>query len=102
MFNDQGGLNKLKARVELVKSKMPPDVRDAHAHGAKHRAEVLASEICGCFYCEKTFRNQEIMDWIDDKQTPLCPKCGIDAVIGSASGFPINKGFLHQMCEDWF
>jgi len=101
-FNNQGGFDKLRARVELAKSKMPPDVRDAHEHSSKHRAEVLASEICGCFYCEKTFGAQEISDWIDDEQTALCPKCGIDSVIGSASGFPINKEFLHQMCEYWF
>lgn len=81
---------------------MPTDVRDAHEHSSKHRAEILASELCGCFYCEKTFGAQEIMDWTDDKQTALCPKCGIDSVIGSCSGFPINKEFLHQMCEHWF
>ena len=81
---------------------MPPDVKNAHEHSSKHRAEILASEICGWFYCEKTFRAEEIKDWTDDEQTALCQKCGIDSVLGSASGFPIDKEFLHQMCECWF
>ena len=101
-FNDQGGLESLRARVEQAKSKMPDRIRDAHQHSSKHRSEINASDICGCFYCEKTFGPHEIADWVDDGQTALCPKCGIDSVIGSASGFPVNTEVLHQMCEYWF
>ena len=101
-FNDEGGLERVKARLDSAKSRMPPTVRDAHKHSSKHRSEILKSDLCGCFYCEKTFEAQEIVDWIDDQQTALCPKCGIDSVIGSASGFSINNEFLHQMCEYWF
>jgi hypothetical protein len=35
-------------------------------------------------------------------QTALCPKCGIDAVIGSASGYPISREFLAEMHRHWF
>ena len=98
----QDGLEKVAEHLEAAKSKMPANIRDAHQHSSKHRAEILASDICGCFYCEKTFRAQEIADWTDNQETALCPKCGIDSVIGSASGFPINTQFLHQMCEHWF
>ena len=92
----------MKAELELLKSRMPPDVRDAHEHCSKHRPEILASDICGCFHCEKTFAPSEIVEWTDDGQTAFCPKCGIDSVVGSASGFPITTEFLHQMCENWF
>jgi hypothetical protein len=101
-FNDQGGLKNLLGRLEAAKAKMLGDVRDAHVHSSKHRAEISSSIICGCFYCEKTFQAREIVDWTDDGQTALCPKCGIDSVIGSASGFPVTQEFLHQMCEHWF
>ena len=30
------------------------------------------------------------------------PKCDIDSVIGSASGFPIDARFLKQMELHWF
>ena len=46
----------------------------------------------------------EIVDWIDDREamTADCPRCGIDAVIGSASGFPITLEFLNLMNVHWF
>jgi hypothetical protein len=34
--------------------------------------------------------------------TADCPRCGIDAVIGSASGFPITSEFLSSMNGRWF
>jgi hypothetical protein len=35
-------------------------------------------------------------------QTALCPHCGIDSVISSASGYPITAAFLHRMHDYWF
>jgi hypothetical protein len=102
LFNDQGGLERIRARVGLAKAKMPERIRVAHQHSSKHRSEILKSDLCGCFYCEKTFEPHEIVTWIDGQQTALCPKCGIDSVIGSASGLPIGGEFLHEMCEYWF
>jgi hypothetical protein len=33
--------------------------------------------------------------------TALCPRCGIDSVIGSDSGFPVERGFLRRMKQHW-
>jgi hypothetical protein len=74
----------------------------AHKHCIKHRAEIEASEMCGCFYCMATFVPSEIVEWIDDGQTALCPRCPVDSVIGSASGYPITSTFLQQMHDHWF
>jgi NAD-dependent SIR2 family protein deacetylase len=78
-----------------------PHIR-AHKHCVLHRAEVEASTLCGCFYCFATFTPTEVSRWTDDGQTALCPKCDIDSVIGSASGFPITHEFLTRMHEHWF
>jgi len=48
------------------------------------------------------FSPNEIAEWIDGDQTAMCPKCGIDAVIGSYTGYPINGDFLGKMQEHWF
>ena len=81
----------------------PPDFVRAHAFSTHHRADIEASEICGCFCCLKTFPPTAIKTWWDsDNQTPVCPKCGIDSVIGSASGFPITSDFLKKMKQKWF
>jgi hypothetical protein len=34
--------------------------------------------------------------------TARCPRCGIDSVIGSASGYPITREFLQTMKSYWF
>ena len=40
---------------------------------------------CGCFYCLRTYPATEVIDWIDDGETPLCPHCGIDAVMAEVT-----------------
>ncbi len=45
----------------------------------------------------------EINEWVDDDTTALCPKCGIDSVIGSASEYPVeNPAFLNAMHRLYF
>lgn len=85
----------------------PKEIRLAHEHSARHRAEIVSSESCGCFYCCSVFPPDRITEWIDDDpeglgQTALCPHCGIDSVIGDRSGFEINPEFLRRMKTYWF
>jgi hypothetical protein len=86
---------------------------EAHRHCASHRQEVLASEQCGCFSCQAVFQPDEISEWIEetggelakrpDPWTAICPTCGLDAVVGSASGFPVaDQKFLKAMNARWF
>lgn len=79
----------------------PPHVR-AHQHATRHRAEIRRSSICGCFYCMTVFEPARIFDWVDEGETALCPNCGIDAVIGDASGFPLTHELLERMRRHWF
>ncbi len=85
---------------------MSPDYIDAHEHSSGHRKEILESKICGCFYCLAIFNPDEIEDWVDEVdgigQTAICPKCHIDSVIGSFSGYPITEEFLKKMQQHWF
>jgi hypothetical protein len=55
----------------------------------------------------KIFSPSDIDEWVDEdvnevEQTALCPKCGIDSVIGSATGFPLTMNFLRKMKHYWF
>jgi hypothetical protein len=78
------------------------DLSTPHHHSARHRPEILGSESCGCFCCLHIFPPSQITNWTDEAQTALCPACGVDAVIGSASGYPITADFLAQMERRWF
>jgi len=84
----------------------PDDVRAAHRHSIRHRAEIQASLLCGCFHCCAVFPPGRIEEWTDEEdgegQTALCPECGIDAVIGDQSGFEISSAFLSRLKFHWF
>jgi len=83
------------------------DLEAAHRRSIFHRAEILASGRCGCFDCLSIFAPAEIPQWTDAdkaeaKWTALCPRCGIDAVLGDGLGYPITTDFLGQMHARWF
>ena len=87
---------------------MNTDVFDAHKYSNNHKAELERDSVCGCFNCLGIFHPREIEEWIiadnacDREGTAICPRCGIDSVIGESSGYPITKEFLKQMHEYWF
>lgn len=93
---------------------MKSDVVAAHKHSSMHRTEVEASDVCGCFHCLAVFSPDAIEEWVDFSPThgdngeiglgctALCPRCGIDSVIGAASGYTVTRDFLGQMKKHWF
>jgi len=75
----------------------------AHNHCIYHRAELENSSYCGCFHCLQVFNPKDIICWIDEDKTALCPLCGIDSVIGDDSGYPVrDKRFLKAMYRRYF
>ena len=79
-------------------------LRAAHKHTTDHRRDLERSDICGCFYCLQTFQATEIEIWLEEGSgTALCPRCGIDSVLGVASGYPAGElAFLNAMHGLWF
>jgi hypothetical protein len=78
------------------------DYVGAHEHCWNNLLEVKSSSLCGCFKCVAIFPPNEIDRWGDRGITALCPRCGIDSVIGTASGYPITTEFLERMRNHWF
>jgi hypothetical protein len=78
--------------------------RQAQGATSSHRAQLMASESCGCFYCLELFVPSEIERWLNEGDgTAVCPRCGIDSVLGDASGYPIkDPEFLGGMNRFWF
>lgn len=77
----------------------------AHHASFKNMDSLLNDTLCGCFYCLRIFSPKEIVEVIEEKdglETALCPYCGVDSVIGKASGFPITRTFLADMFGLWF
>lgn len=82
------------------------DLKLAHRHSSNHRDEILSSDLCGCFSCLETYPPTEIAKWTDHRDgigtTAICPRCLIDSVIGSRSGYPLTPEFLREMHDHWF
>lgn len=75
---------------------------EAHKHSSGHRASIEASSEAGCFYCTRTFPANSVKEWVDSGTTALCPHCGIDSVIGDATGIKLGESFLSLMHDCWF
>ncbi len=84
------------------------DYKKAHTYSNNHKRSLIKDSVCGCFYCLKIFHPSEIEEWLiednaaDERGTALCPYCGIDAVLGESSGYPMTPEFLAEMNREWF
>ena len=81
---------------------MMSKISEIYHYSSQHRALLQQSERCGCFYCLEIFNYSEIEDWCDDEQTAMCPHCGIDAVLGSASVEALIPELLQAMHRAYF
>ncbi len=79
------------------------ELKSAHSHCLRHKAEIARSKTCGCFHCKSTFPPSKITVWLEEEETALCPNCMIDSVIGDASGYPVaDEMFLSEMHQFFF
>jgi hypothetical protein len=81
-------------------------LKTAHQFAAANEDQLKKSKLAGCFHCLQIFKADEI-DWgnsLIDRggRTAQCPYCGIDSIIGDASGFPLQAATLQQMRVRWF
>ena len=85
-----------------MKDEIEKEIIEAHDHCDCNKDELMESSVCGCFFCLNIFSPKEIKEWTPLAPTALCPHCGIDAVIGDKSGYPITEEFLGKMKKYWF
>lgn len=76
----------------------------AHMLSFDNADSVQASQKCGCFCCQEIFPAAEVTRFLDETpgRTALCPHCGIDAVLGDASGVEVSEDFIRKMHKEWF
>lgn len=75
---------------------------EAKLRASRHRTQLEASTRCACFFCFRTFSVTDITSWIEANQTALCPRCGLDAVLGNGAGHTIDDRFLRGMHAHYF
>ncbi len=97
-----GEEDELRAQFAQRKSKMPQHIVEAHKFCWKHKAQILASKQCGCFYCRQLFSPHEIEGWLEREGTAICPRCGIDSVLPEKPGVDLTAELLEEMHRYWF
>lgn len=86
----------------------------AYRYTTNNWVQIESSTWCGCCSCMQIFPRDEVVAWTGldmanvndpgavEQQTALCPRCGVEAVLGDKCGFPIHAAFLARMNEAWF
>jgi hypothetical protein len=65
-------------------------------HMHHNRAEIQDGELCGCISCEQFFPRNEIVRWVGEGTTAICPRCDTASVVGSGAGFELTPELLHR------
>lgn len=79
-----------------------PELDNIYRHALGNRKEVERSALCGCVSCGKLFPATEVVDYVDAGLTALCPECGIDAIVGDASGVELTAELLAELNKRYF
>ncbi len=87
---------------EMAEPYSDNDLLAAHTCCTGNKEQLMSDRVCGCFHCLSIYDPKEIHTWIDKGTTGLCPRCGVDAILGESSGYPITKEFLQKMQRRWF
>lgn len=76
-------------------------MNERHKYCTNNRKYIEQSENSGCFFCCEIYPAKSIFEFVDDDQTALCPKCGIDSVIPDVA-VNLSTEMLNKMRKFWF
>ena len=71
----------------------------------RNHEHIQKSTECACIHCMQRFKPSEIHTWIteqNNKKTALCPRCGINAVLGDSSGLDLSEQALSAFHDECF
>ncbi len=89
----------------MTKNQRTAILEGYRAHSRNNEIEILRSQKCGCFFCEKTYSARKISQWENGTNggaSAICPECGMATVLGDASGIPLTKALLKEMSMAFF
>jgi hypothetical protein len=76
-------------------------IQEAPRLSMKNKASIASSKKAGCYHCLNIFDAVEIKTYTDKNQTAICPKCGIDSILGDAD-IKISAQLLKEIKSYWF
>ena len=94
--------NEKKIKKKKMQEKKSIENFKAPEHSIDNKSKLYKSKIVGCYQCCEIYSPQEIQDYVDNNQTALCSKCGIDSVLPDSIGFPITRQNLEILKAIYF
>lgn len=92
-----------EARKHPIKDLDKANLEAAHAYTFDNAQMLFARQSCVCIYCWERYESSEIIQISNSTLgTALCPKCGIDAIVGEISGFELSDEFIGKMYDRFF
>lgn len=77
-------------------------LENLHTYSTNNRRFVAISDKCYCFYCRACVDHSEIVDYLKDEQTAVCPKCGIDSIIPDRIDETVDESIIAKLHAYWF
>lgn len=56
---------------------------------------------CGCYNCGRIFTSDDISQYWDEGETPVCPFCEVDAVVVETADMKVTSERLFAMRRTW-
>lgn len=57
------------------------NIEDAPKLSMNNREALSKSDMCGCYFCLRTFKGTDITAWTDSGRTGLCSHCDVDSLL---------------------
>jgi RNA polymerase subunit RPABC4/transcription elongation factor Spt4 len=55
----------------------------------------------GCYNCQRLFTFKDVTEYWDEGDTPVCPFCGVDAVVIETADMTVTAERLFAMKRTW-
>lgn len=88
-------------KVSLLTNVVEFNYETAHKYTLNNRQYIEKSKLCGCCYCKGKFTSDEIVEYVGDNNTAICPNCSIDSIVCDKI-VPITNKLLENMYKRWF
>ena len=100
IFNlkNKGTIEELRKYLIKLRTNEEKVLRREHTRCTRNRLQLEATNVCSCFHCLQTYSPSEIVEWCDEGETAICPKCGIDSVLPNET----RRDLLVRMYDFWF
>ena len=73
------------------------NIEAASKYSFNNRRQIESSNLAGCYCYKSIFKANEITEWTAIDDTAICPKCGIDSVLGDSSPYSIDPQTLNKL-----